>query len=86
MKLFKTACLAYQPSQVVYRDNLLDRGDLINIRRNLVDQLTELLPKCDIFKEKAFYPKRYFDDLMIEDKGFLEQMQGVKSMAELKTL
>ena len=59
------ACLAYNPSQVNYRDFILDRGDLVQMRRNLVDQVTSLLPSCEIFRSNAIFPKRYFDDLMV---------------------
>jgi hypothetical protein len=35
------------------------------MRRALIDQVTGILPNCDIFKHKAIYPKRYFDDLVV---------------------
>lgn len=69
MKLFKTACLAYNPSKVLYRDQVMERGDLINMRRALMDQVTNMLPSCDIFKKKGHYPKRYFHDLALMDRG-----------------
>jgi len=39
------------------------------MRRSLIDKVTMVLPDCEVFRRKALYPKRYFDDLMIEDKG-----------------
>jgi hypothetical protein len=36
----------------------------------LIDKLTNVLPQCDLFKNNAFYPKRYFDELMVEERGF----------------
>ena len=63
-KLFKVACLAYEPSKVQYRDLVLDRTKLIEVRRLLVDRVSSLLPRCDLFKDRAAYPRRYFDDLM----------------------
>ena len=40
---------------------------MIKIRRGIIDKLTELLPNCELFADHAFYPRRYFDDLMVED-------------------
>ena len=37
MKLFKVACLAYNPAKVNYRDHILERGEVIAMRRNMVD-------------------------------------------------
>ena len=86
MKLFKLACLAYNPSSVTYRDNIMERADLIKMRRNLIDKVTTILPQCEIFKKGAIYPKRYFDDMMIEDRGLQDQLQNIKSMEELKNI
>jgi len=68
LRLFKLACLAYSPSQVVYRGMTLDRRTIIKVRRGLVDKISALLPQCELFKDNAIYPRRYFDDLMIDDK------------------
>ena len=46
----------------------MERKTLIQVRRGLIDKLTHLLPQCDLFKDNAIYPRRYFDDLMIDDK------------------
>ena len=62
------ACLSYAPSKVQYRGQTLDRTTLIKVRRGLIDKLTMLLPQCDLFKDNAIYPRRYYDDLMIDDK------------------
>ena len=67
MKLFKLACLTYKPSHVNYRGMVVDRITMIRVRRGLVDKITNLLPTCDLFKDHAIYPRRYFDDLMVEE-------------------
>mmetsp|Transcript_12122 Transcript_12122/g.18745 ORF Transcript_12122/g.18745 Transcript_12122/m.18745 type:complete len:101 (+) Transcript_12122:1141-1443(+) len=67
LRLFKMACLAYSPSEVNYRGMTLDRKQMIMLRRGLVDRVTNLMPTCDLFKDHAIYPRRYFDDLMIEE-------------------
>ena len=46
----------------------MDKVTLIKARRGLIDKLTDLLPQCDLFKDNAFYSRRYFDDLMIDDE------------------
>lgn len=65
LKLFKVACLAYKPSSVHYREMVLERSEIIKLRRSLIDRLTNLLPQCDLFYGGAHYPRRYFDDLMV---------------------
>lgn len=48
---------------------MVDRQTVIQLRRGLIDRVTSILPTCDLFKESAIYPRRYFDDLMIELGG-----------------
>ena len=52
----------------------------------MIDRVSNILPDCDLFKNNAFYPKRYYDDLMVEEKGYLEHFVGQQSRAEFKTL
>ena len=56
------------------------------MRRRLIVQVTNILPSCDIFKEKAFYPRKYFDDLMLETQGVEEDLMKIHSMDQLKTM
>jgi len=42
---------------------------MIQLRRGLMDRLTNIQPQCDLFQAGAFYPRRYFDDLMIDERG-----------------
>ena len=60
------ACLAYKPSDINYRGLTVDRKTMINVRRGLIDKITQLLPSCDLFHSNAIYPRRYFNDLMVE--------------------
>lgn len=60
------ACLAYKPSDISYRGMVVDRPTMVLVRRGLIDKATHLLPMCDLFKHNAIYPRRYFDDLMVE--------------------
>ena len=59
---------------------------MIDMRRNLIDRVSNILPECDLFKNSAFYPKRYYDDLMVEEKGYLEHFVGQQTRVEFKTL
>ena len=68
LKLFKLACLTYQPSNVTYRGVTVSREGMIKIRRGFIDRIESILPTCDLFKTNAIYPKRYFDDLMMEQR------------------
>jgi hypothetical protein len=40
MRLFKSACLNYKPSQVRFQDSNWQRENLINMQRQLSDALT----------------------------------------------
>ena len=84
LKLFKLACLAYKPTDVHYRNMNVDRNTIIQLRRGLIDRISNLLPTCELFKESAIYPRRYFDDLMIEHglqlRHLLETSSSVEKM------
>jgi hypothetical protein len=74
--MFKMACLAYKPSQIFYREQVVERIQMIEMRRALIDKVSNILPDCDLFRNNAIYPKRYFDDLMVDEKGYQEHFQG----------
>jgi hypothetical protein len=50
------------------------------MRRSLLDQVADILPNCPIFNENAFYPRRYFDDLMLQESAEIERLAGISSM------
>lgn len=60
------ACLAYKPSDIQYRNMAVDRITLIELRRGLIDKISNLIQNCDLFTENALFPRRHFDNLMIE--------------------
>jgi hypothetical protein len=66
LKLFKIACLAYNPSPVEYRGLTLERAKVIEVRRGLIERIERIIPQCELFSGPANFPKRYFDDLMME--------------------
>ena len=43
MKLFKLACISYQPSHVIYRHNSLSRKKLLSMRKTLIDKCEEVI-------------------------------------------
>ena len=66
MKLFKTACLSYSPTNVAYREHSISRTALVGMRRDLFDNIIPIIQNCELFSKKSLYPRRYFDDLVIE--------------------
>lgn len=44
----------------------MKRPGLLKLRKTLVEKCMNLIFKCQLFKENALYPKRYFDDIVIE--------------------
>ena len=76
LNLFKMACLTYKPSQVNYREQNFDRKLLIQIRRGLIDKLQVLIQNSWLFVDNAFFPRRYFDDLMIEEQKITREIKG----------
>ena len=47
----------------------MTRSGLIAIRRELIDKVTKTLPHSKLFKDGAIYPRRYFDDLVVEQRN-----------------
>jgi len=43
LKLFKTACLSYQASDVNYREHKLTRNQLLGMRKDLIDKVNEYM-------------------------------------------
>ena len=66
LRLFKTACLSYAPSEVNYRHHTMSRGQLLQMRRDLVEKVNDYMHSSGLHKEGAIYPRRYFDDLVME--------------------
>jgi hypothetical protein len=68
LKVFKSACLSYNPSNVQYRNHTISRTALIGMRRDIVEKIAGILTECDLFTQNSAFPRRYFDDLMLEQK------------------
>lgn len=66
VKLFKSACLSYKPSDVEYRGQVMSRVALAGLRRDLIEKITNTLPNSTLFRDNVMYPRRYFDDLILE--------------------
>lgn len=47
----------------------MTRGAMINIRRDLIDKVTKHLVDCKLFSSNLAYPRRYFDDLIMEQRA-----------------
>ena len=56
---------------------------MIQLRRGLIDRVSNILPNCDLFKESAIYPRRYFDDLMIEHGMRQKSPDGSTSLQKI---
>ena len=46
----------------------MTRSALIALRRDLVEKITQTLPNSKLFREGIMYPRRYFDDLIFEQR------------------
>ena len=44
----------------------MTRAQIINMRRELVDKVTDFMQSSGLHKDGAIYPRRYFDDLIME--------------------
>jgi hypothetical protein len=52
---------------------------VIQFRRGLIDRITGLMPQCKLFNANAIYPKRFFDDVMVD------YTKTVKKLIEVET-
>lgn len=68
LRLFKTACLSYAPSDITYRDKVMSRQYLLGLRRTLIEKVTHYMAQCGIFTEGSAFPRRYYDDLILEQE------------------
>lgn len=50
---------------------------MIRIRRGLIDKIEDLIANCQLFSKTATYPRRYFDDLMLNDDIQLKHVESI---------
>lgn len=81
LRLFKTACLSYAPSDITYRDKIMSRHFIIGLRRMLIDKVTQYMTNSGLFQEGSIYPRRYYDDLILEQELANKQSQRIKEMS-----
>ena len=43
IRLFKTACLAYAPTDVKYREHIMTRAQMLQMRKDLVDKVCDYM-------------------------------------------
>ena len=65
IKLFKIACLAYQPSSVNYRKQNFTKQQLMAVRKFLVGQTAQLILSSPSMKRMNLCSKKVFDDIYI---------------------
>ena len=53
----------------------MTRAQIINMRRELVDKVTDFMQSSGLHKDGAIYPRRYFDDLIMEHEMAAQQSQ-----------
>lgn len=59
---FKIACLAYQPSSVIFRNVEFTRSQLLVFRKFLMGQCSKIVHLKEPFKSLGMCTKRIFDD------------------------
>jgi deoxyxylulose-5-phosphate synthase len=79
LRLFKTACLSYAPTDVSYRDHKMSRAQLLQMRKDLIDKVNGFMHQSGLHKEGAIYPRRYFDDLIME-QHMAAQQSGIEQL------
>lgn len=65
IKQFKIACLAYQPSPVVFRNIEFSRSQLIIFRKFLLGQSSKIVHLKEPFRSFKMSTKRIFDDMYL---------------------
>ena len=58
----------------------MTRAQVINMRRELVDKVTDFMQSSGLHKDGAIYPRRYFDDLIMEHEMAAQQSQRTNLM------
>ena len=46
----------------------MSRTALIGLRRDIIEKITRTLPNSTLFRDNVMYPRRYFDDLVLEQR------------------
>jgi hypothetical protein len=80
IKQFKIACLAYNPSQVVFRNIEFTRSQLNIFRKFLIGQCSKIISTKQPFISYEMSSKRIFDDMYLYLK---EQTLSGKSFTDI---
>ena len=43
LRLFKTACLSYQPTDLSYRNHTMSRAQVLHMRKELIDKVNDYM-------------------------------------------
>lgn len=53
------------------------------MRRDLIDKVQQVMDSSELFKKNSIYPRRYFDDLVIETKVEQDRIKKQEAMGHL---
>lgn len=56
----------------------MSRQVLIGLRRAIIEKVTMYMTQCGIFSEGTMLPRRYYDDLILEQEMSNQQSQRIK--------
>lgn len=85
IKQFKTACLAYSPTPVIFRNIEFSRKQLLVFRKFLLGQCSKIVHLKEPYKTLEMSTKRVFDDMylylkqanMNQEKENIDDMNGL---------
>lgn len=64
-KLFKLACLQYQPGDVNYRGNVFTKDKMMTLRKFLLGQASIMINSSERMSNMSLTPRRVFDDIFL---------------------
>ena len=58
----------------------MSRNQIIGMRRELIEKVTEFMQNSGLHKDGAIYPRRYFDDLIMEQEMIAQQSRRAEQV------
>ena len=78
VKMFKIACLNYEPSPLAYRNKVYSYEEIQEIKGEILSKCEQMLVTDHVFKTLELHPKKLYDDTIIQRENKMKNMVQIE--------
>ncbi|CAI2380070.1 unnamed protein product [Moneuplotes crassus] len=79
IKMFKMACLNYEPTPFKYRNKVFSYEEIQDLKAEIVTKCEEILIDDNVFKTLELHPKKLYDDMVLQNSENLSSVKRQKT-------